>query len=315
MRARKKPAAALVRGAVERAFPAESRIVLAVSGGRDSMVLLDAAARWCPGAVAAVATFDHGTGAFARAAVELVEAEARRHGFAFVHDRATGLPASEAAWRWARWRFLRRTAAPYRARIATAHTQDDQIETVVIRLLRDAGPRGLAGLYAASDVARPLIDVSRDAVALYARVRDIAFAEDPSNTSRAFLRNRVRLDLLPAFEAARPGFSRELLELSRRAAAWRSEVERFVDALEPWRDGDSLFVNAAKLAGVGEQAREIVWPALAARVGIALDRRGTERLATFSTFVGRQQRLPIAGGHEIIRRERTFEIRPGKPHA
>jgi tRNA(Ile)-lysidine synthase len=300
-----------LRKAVRGTIAADARVVLAVSGGRDSMVLLDAVVRWQPTAIVSVATFDHGTGSAARDAVELVREAARTLGLPFARGRGRGLAPTEAAWRTARWAFLRETAEALDARVATAHTRDDQLETVFIRALRGSGPRGLAGLYAASDVARPLLDVSRDVVAEYARQRALPVADDPSNSSLRYLRNRVRLELLPAFEAAHPGFGRSLLALARRAASWRDDVERRVDGMRPTWDGRSLFVRGDAFAPYDEHALSILWPALAARAGITLDRRGTERLARFGRHKRVSGRVDIAGGHVVVRHRHAFEIRPG----
>lgn len=303
-----------LRDAIHSRVARDARLVVAVSGGRDSMVLLDALVRWRADAVVALATFDHATGESARQAADLVEHTANACGVPAVRGRAHVVARTEAAWRSARWEFLRDAAAKFGARIATAHSLDDQIETVFIRALRGAGARGLAALYARDDIARPLLTVSRAAIAAYAALRGVRFIDDPSNRSRAHLRNRVRLDLLPALEGARPGFGASLLELARRAADWRAGVEGVAEALGAWREGASVFVPARALLTVDPRAHAILWPALVAQAGIALDRRGTERLAAFSSTGNDDEpetrRIPLAGGHEVIRRSRTFEIRP-----
>lgn len=303
-----------VRDAVCEMLAPTARVLLAVSGGRDSMVLLDAAVRWRRRAVVAVATFDHGTGDAASAAVELVHAAARVARVPFVRGRARRLDATEAAWRASRWTFLRETAGTLGASVATAHTLDDQVETVFIRALRDAGARGLAGMFAAGNVLRPLLTLRRETVVRYAALRAVPFVEDPSNQSRRHLRNRVRLDLLPALEAARPGFALGLLEIARRAATWRDDVEQRVDALQPRCADGSVFVARSALARYDERALAHLWPALAARAGIALDRRGTVRLAAFSSQKGRGRRVQLAGHHEVIRHGHAFEIRPAHSH-
>jgi hypothetical protein len=112
-----------------------------------------------------------------------------------------------------------------------------------------------------------------------------------------------------------PGFADDLWEISQRAASWRRGVEGLVAKLEPWHENRSVFVDAHAILAYGRDARAILWPALAARAGIALDRRGTVRLAAFSTIQGRVRRIQLAGGHEIIRRSRTFEIRPATTHS
>ena len=308
------PASAAVRGAVGATVAPTARLVLAVSGGRDSMVLLDAVARWRRDAIAAIATFDHGTGRAARSAAGLVAHVADALRLPLARARAATPARTEAAWREARWGFLRDAARRHGARIATAHSRDDQIETVFIRALRGAGPRGLAALYGSDDVLRPVLELDRAVIARYAAEQALEFVDDPSNVSRRYLRNRVRLELLPALEAACPGFSAGLLAVSRRAAAWRADVERFAASLGTRVEGASIFVPADALLGVDGRAHMLLWPALAARVGIALDRRGTERLAAFSSTAGARTRLhgrvPLAGGHEVIRHPRAFEIRP-----
>lgn len=274
------------------------------------MTLLDAVTRWRRDTIVAVATFDHGTGEVAERAVVAMRREADARSLPFVHGRAHGLPRTEAAWRAARWDFLRETADALAARVATAHTRDDQLETVFIRALRDAGARGLAGLYASSPIARPMLAVRRADVEAYAKERGLAVVDDPTNLSRRYLRNRVRLDLLPACERAQPGFGDALLDLSARAAELRSRVEALVDGLSPRHEGRSVFVDAGPILSFALPARALLWPEIAARAGIALDRRGTARLAAFTTEGGRPGRVQLAGGHEVVRRARTFEIRP-----
>lgn len=313
MTGRANAAVRAVREAVRARIPLDARVVLAVSGGCDSMVLLDAVGRWRRGAISSVATFDHGTGDAAREASALVVSVAERSGLPAVSGRGAGIKPGEAAWRAARWRFLRDVAASYDARVATAHTRDDQAETVFIRALRDAGPRGLAGLYAESPVLRPLLDVGRAELREYAKVMGVTFVSDPTNLSRRYLRNRVRLDLLPAMERLHPGFSESLLALSRRAAAWRSEVGRMVDALGPRRERGSLFVPAEPLDHFERDALAVLWPEIAARAGVVVDRRGTERLAEFSRGSVRGSRVQLSGGHEVIRHARAFEVRQARP--
>src|SRR5690606_20585993 len=152
-----------------------------------------------------------------------------------VRHRVHPAAASEDAWRAARWAALREEAAARGARVATAHTRDDQVETVLMRVMRDAGAPGLAGLAAsAGTVVRPLLGIARREIAGYAAARRVSFVEDPSNLSLAYLRNRVRLELLPTLLRARPSLERELLSIGERAAVWRDEVDRAVDQLIPY---------------------------------------------------------------------------------
>jgi len=275
------------------------------------MVLLDAFARYRSDAVAA-ATFDHGTGPAAEQAALLVELEGARRSVAVVSGRRAGTePPGEAAWRAARWEFLAGWAREFAATVVTAHSRDDQLETVVMRVLRDprhTSARGLAAMYARSPVARPLLDVKRADIAAYAAANEVRYMDDPSNLSRGHFRNRVRLDLLPALERASPGFGRELLALARRAARWRESVEQLVDALGV-KVLPPLVVPVASLASLPPQALAILWPAIAARAGVALDWRGTERLVAFTKVGKPGGRIPLSGGAGVARTASTFVLR------
>lgn len=248
------------------------------------MVLLDAVARMPLTRGAAVAAvFDHGTGRTAAAAAQFVADQAAERGLPCVIGSTAGLRRTEADWRAGRWKFLLEVAAAEDAEVATAHTRDDQVETVVIRALRDAGARGLAGLYAPSETRRPLLTVSRADVAEYAGQRGVRFIEDPTNRSRRHLRNRVRLDLLPAIAQVRPQFAGEMLAVARRAAAWRFELARLVDGLDVvFLDRGTIRIAAGSLHGYDAASLRILWPEVAARAGVTMDRRGTERAAAFT---------------------------------
>lgn len=292
------------------------RYLLAVSGGRDSMVLLDAFSSRRRDAVS-VATFDHATGVASTQAARLVEREAGRRSVPFITGRRNdGGAQTEAAWRDARWSFLRRWAIELQATVVTAHTRDDQIETVVIRILREAGVRGLAGMYAETDIARPLLDITRTEISSYAQACEVRFIDDPSNDNLVHLRNRVRHQLLPALERSHPGFSSELLDIARRAADWRGGIDALIDTLgvnllpgENGRDGAGVVVPASALTSFGVSGAAVLWPAIAARAHVALDRRGTERLAAFTATGIPGSRIPLSGGAEVQRTASSFVLR------
>ena len=260
-----------------------------------------------------VLTFDHGTGPAASAAVALVAREATQFGFD-VHVGRESLPAaSEAEWRAARWRFFRGVAAG--GRIATAHTRDDQLETIVMRAMRGSGARGLAGLAAnSSRVVRPFLDLSRVSIRAYGNARGVPFVEDPSNTSREYLRNRVRLDLLPAIYRVRPRFAAEMLAMSERAAVWRAEVDALaLEFVSEDVDDGTIRVARELLATYDSPTLCVLWPAIAARASVTLDRRGTLRLAQFTTSGAPGARIQLSGGVEVFRHRDSFVLRPSLP--
>jgi tRNA(Ile)-lysidine synthase len=308
---------AAVRDALDR------RVLLAVSGGIDSMVLLDACAAVARERIAAVATFDHRTGAEARSAIAHVRGEAAARGLRVVAGCAERPDASEAAWREARWRFLRAAAREVGAEVvATGHTRDDQVETVALRVLRDSGPRGLAGLLTGSaDVVRPLLAVDRATIAGYAAARALRWVEDPSNRSPRHLRNRVRHELLPALRAAHPTIDAELIALGRRAARWRRDVERFVARHIPLRLGrdGALLVATPDLLQYDAEALAVLWPAIAARAGVRLDRRGTVRLVQFTISIAAGAavgaEIQLSGSVEVVAGRGEVVLRPRRPRA
>jgi len=258
-----------------------------------------------------VLTFDHGTGPAASEAAALVAREAARLGFDVRAGHASLPLATEAEWRAARWRFFREAALPD-GRVATAHTRDDQLETVVMRTMRDAGARGLAGLAAHSPhVARPFLGLARVVIRAYGNARGIPFVEDPSNASRGYLRNRVRLDLLPAIERVRPRFADEMLALAERAAAWRVDVDALVcELVSESVDGGIIRVAREELATYDSSTLCVLWPAIAARASVTLDRRGTLRLAQFTTSGAPGARMQLSGGVEVFRHRDFFVLRP-----
>ncbi len=290
------------------------RWLLAVSGGRDSMALLDAMASLRHQEIAGVASFDHGTGRAATRAVELVERSALALELPMMTgkaDLAAGDAAGrEAAWRAARWRFLNGWAAELRATVVTAHTRDDQIETVLLRLLRGSGPRGLAAMRARSRIQRPLLTLPRETVAAYAAARRLRWVDDPSNASMAFARNRARHELLPALERASPGFGAWCWELSGRAADWRRALAQFVDAeLAPTIiDAQRVAVAAAAVTAYAGDEAAMLWVEIASRAGVAMDRRGIARVVAWAPSAQPGGEIPLSGGARVRRTHNTFVV-------
>jgi tRNA(Ile)-lysidine synthase len=286
--------------------------VLAVSGGLDSMVLLTAASRLPPRARRniLVATFDHGTGKAAGRAAALVARQAYRAGFLCVTGRASTIGTKEEEWRRGRWAFLQQVAEKRGSCVVTAHNLDDQVETVFMRILRDAGPRGLAGLYADSEIVRPFLNISRARLAEYARRNRVPFVQDPSNCDRRHLRNRIRLDILPCIVKRNPTFPDELLSLARKSAEWRRSLEDLAGSVESESEREGgLRINRSSLQGFDEDCLRVLWPALAARASVVMDRRGTHRAAEFTIKGATGGTIQLSGGVEIVMRRDHMLLR------
>lgn len=197
-------------------FVKDEHLLLAVSGGPDSVALTLVLSHLAPQyrLRLTLAHLHHGIrGQSADKDAAFVQALAQRLGLPCVRGR-TDVPALarkerisiEMAARTARHAFLRRIARRVDAqRVALGHTSDDQAETILLRLLRGAGPDGLAGIRYSSTVngmllVRPLLDVSRTRILRFLERRHASWREDESNRDTAILRNRVRHELLPLLE-------------------------------------------------------------------------------------------------------------------
>src|SRR5262249_19860391 len=143
----------------------------------------------------------------------------------------------EEAARELRYRTLVRMARASRCRVlVTAHTADDQGETVLMNLLRGAGPVGLAGIPPIRQVAqeikviRPVLGVSRQDIMSYLKEHHLSYRHDPSNRSLQFTRNRIRSETLPFLESHYPGLKRRLVQMGdifrEEEAFWDKEVLR-----------------------------------------------------------------------------------------
>jgi tRNA(Ile)-lysidine synthetase-like protein len=178
------------------------RYVLAVSGGVDSVVLLDMLVNNSrpisnfldPNSQLIVAHFDHGIRENSRKDAEFVASLAKKYGLPFVSKREElGKNASEEKARDQRYAFLRSIAKKHGARLVTAHHADDVIESIAINFIRGTGWRGLAVLD--SDVLRPLTVMDKAEIVSYANERNLEWREDYTNETDAYLRNRMRRKL------------------------------------------------------------------------------------------------------------------------
>lgn len=206
--------------------------VVAVSGGVDSVALLHKLVE-AGQAELVVAHFDHGIRLDSRQDCEFVQQLAKRYGLSFEYaEGKLGADASEAKARQARYQFLANVKKKYKAdAVVTAHHQDDVIETAIINILRGTRRRGLASLNSKPDLLRPLLDLSKFMIVKYAVQNNLKWREDPSNEDTKYLRNYVRLVLIPQLDRADPDwkdkFIRQIERGGRLNQAISQQLERF----------------------------------------------------------------------------------------
>ena len=230
-------------------LPTEGTVVVAVSGGADSLCLLHILNRLCgpekryPPVRLHVAHLNH----------QLRGEESERDATYVAHiANLWGLPISigtvdvpqlarskhlslEEAARVARYRFLREVAhAQTGQTIAVAHHADDQVETLLLHLLRGGGLASMVAMQPRQgDIIRPLLAVHRSAILAYCREHAIVAVEDSSNADTHFLRNRVRHELLPIMESMNPAIRATLLRNVEVASVDMHYIETQVDAIWP----------------------------------------------------------------------------------
>lgn len=175
----------------------DGRYVVAVSGGVDSVVLLDLLTRE-KGLILAVAHFDHGIRDESYIDRDFVEQLAAKYGLEFYsEDGNLGNTASEEQARIARYSFLERVKDEFNAQmIITAHHQDDLLETAALNILRGTGRKGLSSLKSTKSLLRPLLNYSKEEIIEYALKNNLNWVEDKTNLDTKYRRNYVRHELL-----------------------------------------------------------------------------------------------------------------------
>lgn len=287
------------------------RVAVAVSGGADSVALLRALIEAAPeiGLVLLVAHVHHGIrGAEADADAQFVEELAAEHGLAF-HRKDVDVPAAaresretleEAARRLRYEWFSALLESGVADAVATAHTLDDQAETVLHKLLRGAWTEGLGGIFPIVKrpkgmILRPFLGTRREEIEAWLSQIGQSFKEDSTNADVTYTRNRLRRELLPALAAFNPQIRWHLANLATLAreedAYWQGELVRILPQLllpgRPVRGGGRAASVGPKEASVGLELERLpaspafrrrILRAAARELGASLNFEQTERL-------------------------------------
>lgn len=268
-------------------LPQGGTVLCALSGGRDSMALLHILSRLGEdsGFQTAAAHFNHGLRDTAGRDEEFVRAWCRSKGIPLTcgkgdvreFARREGLSIEDAA-RTLRYAFLDTAARDLGAdRIATAHHREDNAETLLLRLLRGAGPQGLGGIPPVrGKIVRPLLETSREEINACIARYGIPYVEDESNQDTSYVRNRVRLEVLPLLEEISPGCAGRIASAASLLREENEYLQRQAENLLPSGEEDSVILSAAVLRRQDAVMRRRLVRAAAGKLGAALTRRQTE---------------------------------------
>jgi len=204
-------------------------IIVGVSGGSDSTCLLDLLQK--SGTNIIIAHFNHGLRIEANEDSEYIKNLSERRGIKCIQGsedvrsfaKNAKLSIEDAA-RKLRYKFLFEVANQYHAHaVAVGHTADDQVETILMHLLRGCGLDGLQGMVprsitefnAKTPLIRPLLEFTRNEILAYCQANNLTYLEDRSNQEKIFLRNRIRLELIPSLESYNPRVKENILKMAR----------------------------------------------------------------------------------------------------
>lgn len=291
--------------------PPGATVVVAVSGGLDSCVLLHLLRFRGGGRYRLVAAhFDHAARPASDHDALWVRGLCTAWRVPLRSERAPSARRTETAARSARYDFLHRVRREVSATaILTAHHADDQAETVLFRILRGTGVAGLAGIPTIREpgVMRPLLGVWREELAQYAADVGLTWREDASNDELGFSRNAIRRRILPEAERlVAPAARRALVRLAEVAAedeaAWGAVMQELLGTTDARDERDGVSLDREAFLALHPAVRARALRALARRMGSVLDHRGTRLAVEFSSSGRSGGAIWLGAGVELTRR-------------
>lgn len=307
----------------------QSRLILAVSGGRDSMAMFHAIRFLTPDPAHQLVTvhIDHAVRPESAEDAEFVEQASIDAGIPFVgirlkNSRPPKGVSAEQHWRVERYKILHDMCAKTGAvAIATAHTATDHVETILMRMVTGAGPRGFLGirLVRKDGVIRPLLHVTREEVTAFADKQKICWREDSSNRDISRPRNAIRKNILPTLKQINQEAERNVVHSSMLLADedlflsdyalkilarsnWNNALPALLD-LSAFEDGPNVIIRrcaAALYSSFGPQHNFRVTE--------------THLQALAECLTGNRSFCPLPGGGKAIVKNRTLLMLPGVCH-
>ena len=285
---------------------ASGKYVVAVSGGVDSVTLLNVLSKQ-PKLELIVAHFDHGIRPTSADDRKFVENLAKSYSLPFESEAGKlGKNASEALARNARYKFLYKIQKKHKAKaVVTAHHQDDLIETIIINMLRGTGRKGVTALQNQNDLLRPMLQNSKHEIISYAEKNGLEWQEDISNLDTAYLRNWVRHNIIPklstkdrqTFLKLHEDFSKRNPEIDRLLAGYISqEITKFSRQ-------DIIMADH-------NVAKELVAGWLRANNVRDFDQKTIERIVIGAKTLGKGKSIPVTGSTVVEVQDRTLLLKP-----
>ena len=293
-------------------LPAGGAVVVMLSGGRDSVCLLDVARRLAGPGCASALHVNYGLRAESDDDQTHCEELCAALGVELAVERVTAPRRGNLhAWaRDARYGAAARLALERRARVAAGHTATDQAETVLYRLAASPGRRALLGMPARDGrLVRPLLEVTREQTAAYCRERGLAWHEDASNDDRLYARARVRTGLVPELRAVHPAAERNVV---RTAARLRDEADVLDAAVDDVLGGRGA-VARAELAALPPALARLVLRRLAEDAAGRPAPDAAERLAELIALAAApgSAELSLQGGLRAVSEYGTLRFAAG----
>lgn len=291
------------------------RYIVAVSGGVDSMVLLDLL-RQKAGVECIVAHVNHGIRPDSGQDEALVKEYCTSHNILFVSTRLhLKKNASEQAARQARYLFLQQCRIRLKTNgIVTAHHQNDVIETAIINIIRGTGWRGIAPFPDNTLLLRPLLECTKDQLLTYAKTHKVPWREDGTNTDQTYLRNYVRHTIIPALDQRQSQWRANFLQLIRKQTPLRRTIEDQLAQLVALQSTKESGVHSTErymwcMASLPE-AYEFLQAIFRATCGHSLVRGQAESALLFAKIAKPGKVMPLNTDWQVRVTQRHFIVEP-----
>ena len=290
---------------------APGRYIVAVSGGVDSMVMLDML-RHRHDLELVVVHLNHGIRTDADEDEMLVAEYARTYHLRYISARLhLGSSASEATARTARYDFLQQCRKKEDARaIIAAHHQDDLLETALLAIIRGTGWRGLAPFTVQKDILRPLLHLSKNDLIGYARAHNVPWREDSTNTDESYLRNYIRHTLIPTLDQKSGDWRTTFLLHIRKQQQLRAEITKLLDSHV---EGRSVLDRYELIMQPPEISYEIIQHTSTMTMGNTLERPLAESAVLFAKVAKPGKVLELGKNWQLRAESANVVVEPRRP--